>query len=141
MPLRRDLRHHPIPLSNLTINGQMQIRVGLSQVQHVFPSPFEATGVSGAPIDFDVLRGDELCKSVHIPSVRNLFNVTTNDELILVCRHTSMLHAERPSSGTAAGSEPANATAAIKHSVIMKSEAPAAVACSALLDNYLFLYL
>jgi hypothetical protein len=73
----------------------MQIRVGLSQVQHVFPSPFEATGVSGAPIDFDVLRGDELCKSVHIPSVRNLFNVTTNDELILVCRHTSMLHAER----------------------------------------------
>jgi hypothetical protein len=34
------------------------------------------------------------------PSVRNLFNVTTNDELILVCRHTSILHAERPGSPT-----------------------------------------
>jgi len=52
----RDLCHHPIPLSNLTINGQMQIRVGLSHVQNVFPGPFEATVVSGAPMDFDVIR-------------------------------------------------------------------------------------
>src|SRR5262249_30436623 len=90
---RRDLCQHPIPLSNLTINGQMQIRIGLSHVQKVFPGPFEANGVSGAPIDFDVLRRDEVCKSVHIPGVRNLFNVTTNDELIPVFCHTSMLRA------------------------------------------------
>jgi hypothetical protein len=87
---RRDLCHHPIPLSNLTVNGQMQIRVGLSDVQNVFPRPFEANGMSGAPMNFDVLRRDELYKSVHIPSVRNFFNVTTNEELILVGRHTSM---------------------------------------------------
>ena len=63
----RDLCHNPIPLTNLTLNGQMQIRVGLSHVQKVFPGPFEANGVSGAPIDFDVLRRDEVSSRSTFP--------------------------------------------------------------------------
>ena len=93
--LRGNQSHHPIPLRDLLIDCQVQVRVSLAHPQHMFCGPVEADGVASPTIDFDIAWGDEFGNPIHIPCVHHLFNITTDYESILVCCHASVLRAEQ----------------------------------------------
>jgi hypothetical protein len=59
----------------------------------VFPSPTKAGGGSDGPMDFDILRGNELGNSVHIPGVHYLLEETPDDEFLLVTCHIAAIDA------------------------------------------------
>jgi hypothetical protein len=65
----------------------------------VFPSTIRANGGSDAPIGFDILHGNELANSAHVPGVHYLFDVTPDDEFVLVTCHIAEIHAERDIDG------------------------------------------
>src|SRR5262249_4352122 len=94
-PLRCHLSYHPLPLSNLSIDRQVKVRVSLPHTQYVVPSPIEASGGSDAPIDFDILRRNELGSSGHIPGFHYVVEVTADDEFVLVTCHLAAIVAER----------------------------------------------
>ena len=83
----RNARNHPFALNDLLVDGDMKVRVGVSNTEGVCLSSFNADNVLLSIMDFTVIWGQEVFDLGNIPSINDLFIEATNEKFVFFCLH------------------------------------------------------
>ncbi len=83
-----NLSHDPITLSDLTLDRQVQIGIGIADAQYMCLCALNANGMPDVVVDFHVIRGNELGHAVHVTGVHNFHIVLANQVFVLFRRQS-----------------------------------------------------
>jgi hypothetical protein len=85
-----DAGSHPFTFGNLLINGKVEVRVRPANANDVLLGALNADLAPLAIVDLGIILGNEFLNPVHLTGINEFLVVTTDDRLVLFCRHLAL---------------------------------------------------